>query len=334
MTATGARSPAAEPPAELVARFKGALERLWPEGGKLGLAVSGGPDSLAMMLLAEAAIPERFEVATVDHRLRPDSANECAMVAEVCAARSLPCQIIRIEVAKGNLQAQARRARYEALAKWAKRREISDIATGHHADDQAETLLMRLNRGSGLAGLAGVREVGFVRYTRVGLIRPLLAFRRAELAEVVARSGLEPVRDPSNEDEQFDRARIRRSLATADWLDPVALARSASLLGEAQRAVEAVAEEQWLDRAFPEEDGVRYYPASPDFFVEVETVMVIFARRGWTATRSEIARLVERLFLGEPSNLGGVLVRPTKELCDGVEIARWTFRPEPPRRTG
>ena len=81
MTATGARSPAAEPPAELVARFKAALERLWPEGGKLGLAVSGGPDSLAMMLLAEAAIPERFEVATVDHGLRPDSANECAMVA-------------------------------------------------------------------------------------------------------------------------------------------------------------------------------------------------------------------------------------------------------------
>ena len=84
MTATGARSPAApDPPPDLVARFAEALARLWPEDGRLGLAVSGGPDSLALLLLAEATIPGRFEVATVDHGLRPASAGDTRDVSRV-----------------------------------------------------------------------------------------------------------------------------------------------------------------------------------------------------------------------------------------------------------
>src|SRR6187549_1955099 len=222
MTATGARSPAAaEPSPELVARFAEALARLWPEGGRLGLAVSGGPDSLAMLLLAEASIPGRFEVATVDHGLRAASAGECAMVAKICSARGIPCAILRVTLAAGNLQNEARKARYAALAAWAEHRVLSAIATAHHADDQAETLLMRLNRGSGLAGLTGVREARFMPGSAVSVIRPLLAFRRRELGELVAAAGLEPVQDPSNVDARFDRARIRGALAEADWLDPV-----------------------------------------------------------------------------------------------------------------
>src|SRR5688500_5455850 len=206
MTATGARLPAAPEP-DLVARFAEALARLWPDGGRLGLAVSGGPDSLAMLLLAEAAIPGRFEVATVDHGLRPASAGECALVAQICADRAVPCSILQVTVAPGNVQNEARKARYAALTAWAEQRVLSAIATAHHADDQAETLLMRLNRGSGLSGLAGVREEGLL----VGplfmcpVIRPLLHFRRSELAEVVARSGIAPIEDPSNSDDRFDR---------------------------------------------------------------------------------------------------------------------------------
>src|SRR3990170_7979606 len=112
MTATGARSPAAEPPPELVARFKEALGRLWPEGGKLGLAVSGGPDSMAMLLLAEAAIPGQFEVATIDHGLRREAADECAMVAGVCAEREIPCEVLQVTVGDGNVQSMARHPRY------------------------------------------------------------------------------------------------------------------------------------------------------------------------------------------------------------------------------
>jgi tRNA(Ile)-lysidine synthase len=116
MTATGARSPAApDPPAELVARFAETLARLWSDGGRLGLAVSGGPDSLAMLLLAEAAIPGRFEVATVDHGLRAESAAECAMVVAICAARGIACTVLTVSVARGNVQSEARKARY---ARW------------------------------------------------------------------------------------------------------------------------------------------------------------------------------------------------------------------------
>jgi tRNA(Ile)-lysidine synthase len=334
MTATGARSPAADsPPPELVARFSEALERLWPEGGKLGLAVSGGPDSMAMLLLAEAAIPGQFEVATVDHGLRSDSAGECAMVAQVCGARAVPCEVLQVKVAGGNLQAEARRARYDALAEWAKRRGLSAIATAHHADDQAETLLMRLNRGSGLTGLAGVREHGAVPAHGTPLVRPLLAFRRAELAAVVAAAGLKPAHDPSNDDERFDRVRIRRALAEADWIDPVALAKSASLLGEAQRAIEAVAEQEWQDRVLQENEGYRYYPSPVSSYVTVEVVTRIIARMGGTARRSEVARLVERLRLEQAGNLAGVHVRPSREqLPDQGSAERWVFRREPPRR--
>src|SRR5690606_24714044 len=107
MTATEARSLAAEAADRaLAARFGQELERLWPEGGRLGLAVSGGPDSLAMLLLAAAAIPGQFEVATVDHGLRAESAAECAMVARICAERAVPCEVLPVHVAAGNVQAE------------------------------------------------------------------------------------------------------------------------------------------------------------------------------------------------------------------------------------
>jgi tRNA(Ile)-lysidine synthase len=331
MTATGARLPAAPEP-DLVARFAEALARLWPDGGRLGLAVSGGPDSLAMLLLAEAAIPGRFEVATVDHGLRPASAGECAMVAEVCAARGIPCSILRVAVAPGNVQNEARKARYAALAAWAEQRVLSAVATAHHADDQAETLLMRLNRGSGLSGLTGVREARFMPGSAVAVIRPLLAFRRRELGEVVATAGLEPVQDPSNADPRFDRARVRSALAEADWLDPVALSRSACLLGEALQAIEAAAETEWLNGVSEHGEGFAYAPAAGSAYVEIEVVSAIIGRLGGSPRRSEVARLIDRLKGGRAGNLAGVAARPTTDRVDDVAIQKWTFAPEPPRR--
>lgn len=335
MTATGVRSPAAPEDAEaLAARFGEALDRLWPEGGRLGLAVSGGPDSLAMLVLAEAAIPGQFEVATVDHGLRPESAAECAAVAEICAARGIDCAVLAVTVASGNIQARARAARYAALGEWAERRGLSAIATAHHADDQAETLLMRLNRGSGLAGLTGVREARFMPGSAVTLIRPLLGFRRHELAQVVEAAGLVPAQDPSNLDERYDRARIRRALAEMDWLDPVALARSASLLGEAQQAIEATAEEEWANCVIPEGDGYHYYPSCASSYIETEVVATIIGRMGGTVSRSEVARLIQRLHGAESGSLAGVLVRPGTEMAEdqSVALVKWSFTPEPPRR--
>ena len=335
MTATGARLPAApDPTPELVTRFAEALARLWPESGRLGLAVSGGPDSLAMLLLADAAIPGQFEVATVDHGLRPQSAAECAMVAELCNRRGIECAVRKVAIASGNLQARARSARYAALADWAAERGLSAIATAHHADDQAETLLMRLNRGSGLAGLTGVRESRFMPGSAVLLIRPLLGFRRHELGGVVAAAGIEPVEDPSNVDDRFDRARIRRALADLDWIDPVALSRSASLLGEAQQAIEATADEEWAKGVVAAGDGFNYFPSCPSAYIETEVVTTIIARMGGTASRSDVSRLIGRLHDGRAGSLGGVLARPTTEQQEGqpAAVVKWVFTAEPPRR--
>ena len=141
------------------------------------------------------------------------------MVAELCAAYGIPHRILPVRLARGNLHDKARAARYAAMAKWMQERGLAALATAHHADDQAETFLMRLNRGSGVPGLAGVRARGTVPGTQLALLRPLLGWRREELAGIVARSGLEPAQDPSNDDPKYDRARIREALKTADWSD-------------------------------------------------------------------------------------------------------------------
>jgi tRNA(Ile)-lysidine synthase len=323
MTATGAGSAAANPPPELVARFTDALERLWPEGGRLGLAISGGPDSLAMLLLAGAAIPGHFEVASVDHGLRAEAADECAMVAGVCAARGIECSVLRVLVETGNVQAKAREARYAALAEWAEQRGLGAVATAHHADDQVETLLMRLNRGSGIAGLAGVRERGLVPESELPLIRPLLRFWRAELAGVVARAGLMPAADPSNADDRFDRVRVRKALGSSDWLDPAGLAASAGHIGEADAALEWAAQREWDEQVGVREDEIRYCPRAPHA-VAMRVAARAVAMLGVSPRGADLARLLDRLQAGGGGNLAGVLVT--------AENGDWVFRAEPPRR--
>ena len=326
MTATGAGSTArAEPPAELVARFEEAPDRLWPEGGKLGLAVSGGPDSMAMLLLAQAAVPGKFEVATVDHGLRPEARDECELVLAACEARGISCEVLPVEVGEGNVQAQARRARYLALEAWALRRGLPAIATAHHADDQAETLVMRLNRGSGLTGLAGVRPRASIPGARLALLRPLLRWQRAELAAIVAGAGLEPAQDPSNADDAYDRVRIRKALAKADWLDAEAVAASAGHLADADEAIGWIVERVWDEAVIVAEGGIRYLPGEPRA-VALRIVTRIVEGFGGSPRGGAIARLVADLDNGTGGNVAGVAA--------SVEDGAWLFRPESPRRSG
>lgn len=324
MTGTVGPSAASEAvSAAEAARFASALERLWPEGGRIGLAVSGGPDSLAMLLLAQAAIPGQFEVATVDHGLRPESAAEAEFVARTCAALGVPHETLRVEVAAGNLQDEARGARYAALASWAAERGLAALATAHHADDQAETVLMRLNRGSGLAGLAGVRARGTVPGGKLALVRPLLDWRREELAAIVARAGLAAVDDPSNADPRFDRARIRAALAAADWLDPAAIAQSAAHLAEAEETLAWAFDLEWDLWVEVDDGAVRYTPHAPRALVLRVVERIIAGFRG-DPRGGAVARLVESLEAGQPGTLAGVVAR--------VEDDSWLFRPESGRR--
>ncbi len=307
---------------------------LWNGEGKLGIAVSGGPDSLALLLLAHAAMPEGIEAATVDHGLRLESRGEAEFVACVCKALGVEHDILPVTVGQGNLQSEARYARYSALAGWMSKRGIGELATAHHADDQAETFLMRANRGSGLSGLLGVRAQGMVPLTRYTLIRPLLSWRKSELGDLVMGTGIEPVSDLSNRDTSFDRVRMRTALTQSDWLDPAALAKSARLLGEAQAFIDGALSDTWNAHVGEKDSECWYYPGE-NRFENIEVVSRIIERMGGETSRSDVGLMVDRLANQQNASLSGILARPGVDK-DGLghDGWRWDFAPEPPRKTG
>src|SRR5206468_1406729 len=237
------------------------VDALVGAGTAIGLAVSGGPDSLALLLLAARARPQLVEAATVDHALRPESAAEAAFVAELCGRLGVPHQIFTVqwkEKPETAIQERARIARYRLLGGWAQERGLTAVATAHHVDDQAETFLMRLARGAGVKGLAGMRRL--VRGTPAGVsvIRPLLGWRHAELEAICAAAGVSPIDDPSNQDEQFERVRMRQALASSDWLDPKAIGASATNLAQADAALHWATDLEWR-RAVAVNGGVIVY---------------------------------------------------------------------------
>ena len=309
-------------------RFAHDLLALSESHTPIGLAVSGGPDSLALMLLAHEAIPGDFEAATVDHGLRTEGPAEAEAMAAVCAKLGIPHAILRPIVAPtGNLQANARGARYGALGDWAKARSLAAILTAHHADDQAETLLMRLSRGAGVRGLAGMRGAAQVPgHPGLPLLRPLLGWRKAELEAIVARAGIDPTRDPSNADRRFERVRVRAGLATAQWLDPAALSASAAHLAQADAALDWAAAREWDERVTPDDAGLTYRPVAPRA-VRLRVIERAIAALGHEGTPrgTEIARLEVALEAGRVATLGGVRGQVT---YDG-----WRFTVAPPRRT-
>lgn len=324
-----AADPALTPSAEYVERFRAGLEAVWPEGARedgarLGLAVSGGPDSLALLLLAHATLPGRVEVATVDHGLRPESAREAADVARLCEQLVVPHVTLSVEVAAGNVQAEARAARYAAMARWVEERGLSALATAHHADDQAETLLMRLNRASGVAGLAGTRARGTVPETPIPLLRPLLDWRRAELAEILRQAGVAAADDPSNGNDRFDRVRVRKALADADWLDVAAIAQSAAHIAEADAALEWMAALEWRSCVKKEPMGLKYRPQAPRAVALRVVARIVRELDGDEPRGGAVARLVDTLVEGRPSSIGNLVVRPN--------AGGWSFAKAPVRR--
>jgi tRNA(Ile)-lysidine synthase len=322
------------------ARFAADLAALWPQDtrhGPLGLAVSGGPDSLALLLLAHAAMPDDIAVCSIDHGMRPEAAGEVALVERIAAERGIAFTPLKVTLAPGNVPARAREARYAALAEWARGAGLGAVATAHHVDDQAETLLMRLNRGSGLAGLAGVRAASRIEGSEVILLRPLLSWRKAELAAVVAAAGIIPAQDPSNTNPDFDRARLRLALAEADWIDPVRLANSAAHLAESWQALDWYAELDWHEMVMRDADapgGLGYtYCANVPRVIALETILRIITALGGHATRAEAGRAWDRLWAGENASIGGVLAVARVEKVEkvGVPMRVWRFRHEPAR---
>lgn len=181
---------------------------------RIGVAVSGGSDSMALLHLALGWGGAALQVATVDHGLRPEAAQEAAMVASVCAARGLPHATLRWTGwrGQGNLQDQARQARLRLLGDWARAQGLGAVLLGHTGDDQAETVMLRLARGSGVDGLAGMAAQ---RVEACGLrwLRPLLGVSRDSLRAYLAQAGIAWSEDPGNTDLRFARVRARALLA-------------------------------------------------------------------------------------------------------------------------
>lgn len=215
----------------------------------LALAVSGGPDSLALMHLAarwqrELAAGPSLSVLTVDHGLRQGSRAEAELVGSVASELGLPHAILsweKCEARSTSVQARARTARYDLMAAFCHANDIPALVTAHHLDDQAETFLMRLKRGSGLDGLAAIPERG--EWAGIAILRPLLEIPKARLVATVEAAGIAFASDPSNEDQRFERARLRQSADALAKLEltPEALALSARRLRRAREALDAAA---------------------------------------------------------------------------------------------
>jgi tRNA(Ile)-lysidine synthase len=231
------------------AALRAALPDLFaPVAGErsIGLAVSGGPDSLALLVLAAEwarglAEPTRLVAYSLDHGLRPEAGAEVAMVEREAARLGVSARGLRWTGPKpvAGRQAAARVARYRLIGEAMRADGASVLLTGHHQDDQAETVLMRLAHGSGLAGLGGMEPFAEIEGVRV--FRPLLAVPRQALAAVVAEAGLTPATDPSNADPHYERARWREAgpQLAALGLDGAAVARFARRAGEADEALAA-----------------------------------------------------------------------------------------------
>jgi tRNA(Ile)-lysidine synthase len=317
------------PERALVERFSAELDTLLARHGRIGVAVSGGPDSLALLLLAAAARPEHVEAATIDHGLRAEAHEEAVKVADLCRQLGVPHAILTArwsEVPETAIQERARHQRYRLLGYWAEERGLDAIATAHHAEDQAETLLMRLARGSGVKGLAGMRPRSVSPGAHVRLVRPLLGWRRTELEQVCSAASVTPAADPSNQDERFERVRVRRALAGLEWLDAGAVAQSAANLADADAALEWAAKAEWSHCVHEKRGGIDYRPTG----APAEIVRRIVARairklatEGDSEPRgAELSRVISTLSEGGTATLRGVLCRGGEE---------WHFVPSPNR---
>ncbi|HEX6978034.1 MAG TPA: tRNA lysidine(34) synthetase TilS [Alphaproteobacteria bacterium] len=211
-------APAAPAAAVSDAMFAALIERLGPfeRRPRLAVGVSGGADSLALVLLADRWLRSRggqVTALTVDHGLRPESAAEAAQVGEWLARRGIAHHVLRWEGTKPRtgIQHAAREARRALLLEWCRQTGVLHLLLAHHRDDQLETMLLRQAHGSGPDGLAAMAAV--IETSQVRILRPLLDVPGGRLKATLRHLGQPWIEDPSNRDPTFERVRIRQLLA-------------------------------------------------------------------------------------------------------------------------
>jgi tRNA(Ile)-lysidine synthase len=288
---------------------------------RLGVAVSGGGDSVALLhLLADwrgEGGPE-LTVATVDHGLRPDAAAEAVAVAKGCAALGVPHVTLEWHGwdGSGNLSDRARRARYDLLAGWAKALGLDTVALGHTLEDQAETVLMRLARGSGVDGLSGMaarREAGGISW-----VRPLLAARREDLRVWLSARGITWADDPTNDDMAYDRVKVRLALRVLEPLGVTAegLVETAARMRRARDVLDAATVTLAQEAVEIEAGDVVIQRDRFDQASEETRLRLLAHALGWVSRSdyrprfSALADVMERIGKGRRATLQGCLVMP------------------------
>lgn len=300
--------------------------------GPLGLAVSGGGDSIALLLLAVDWARDQgreLRVVTVDHGLRDGSAAEAAGVAALCTDLGVPhktlCWLDRPET--GNLQDNARQARQRLISEWAAGHGIAAVATGHTRDDQAETFLLRLKRGSGVDGLSGMAAQ--VEKAGVIWLRPLLDIRRAALREFLKCRQVNWVDDPSNDDLRFDRVKMRKALKMlgeigfdadllADTAGRMQTARAA-LEHTSQKALRRVAQAREIGSVRVDVAALAQQPLDIQLRVLAHCLRWVSNapyRPRLTALKQALAQVLN----GTGHSLSGCLLTPVRQ--GGIEITR------------
>jgi tRNA(Ile)-lysidine synthase len=291
----------------------------------LALAVSGGADSVGLMLLASRwKGPVKLTVLTLDHGLRKNSRREAQQAATWARRLSFEAHLLTWgeEKPARALQARAREARYRLFAQWCARHDAEGVVTAHTLDDQAETFLMRLARGSGVDGLSAMAGETVLYGVRV--LRPLLEVRRAQLRALLEAEGQAFFDDPSNEDAAFERVRIRqmKEVLHRAGVSFEHVAMAAQRMGRAREALEQATDELQNRCVSFENEGhaivdMGHFLGAPEE-IRVRLLARLFARMGGASQRPRLVE-IERFSAwlqsgeGQARTLGGCRAKRRRE---------------------
>lgn len=287
---------------------------------KIGLAVSGGADSIALLVLVHRWLAQKMSgprviVYTMDHGLRDASASECQQVEKIATqfgyeARTLVWQGMKPST---GIQAAARHARYILMGQAMKEDGVEILLTGHHGEDQAETVLMRLAHSSGIGGLRGMDNITEIMGTSI--FRPFLALPKARLAGVVSAADLEIANDPSNEDTKYERVRWRNLLEPLAemGLNSLVLRNFATRMGRANAALDEIAQGAYESSVKNDQFGVGSISLKTFINLGAETGIRVLSRMIFAASGGR-----SKGGLGQLENIVEMIAN---QPFDGVSVA-------------
>jgi len=291
-----------------------------PESGKTAVACSGGSDSMALTLLAQEHYPNLVAL-TVDHGLRKEAAEEARQVGKWLKKHNIEHHILKWtgEKPNSNIQETARKARYKLLTDYCKKHEIKYLLVAHTLDDQAETFMLRLIRGSGVDGLAAMSPVSTIN--GITILRPLLEVKKAELVEFLSSKNQEFVNDPSNENTAYDRIKVRKFLPELEklGLTQERLAKTAENMQRARQFLEQETQKFINSNCEIMPEGyaiIKYLPDSDEIALRVLTHFLKIIGKNEVPPRLNSLELIYNKLQKpdfKPHTLGGCIFKRNKQ---------------------